>query len=138
MAERWEVSDDGLTWTFFLRDALWSDGRPCNAHDFEFSLKRILDPRRWRNTRRSCSRSKTRAVNAGRLTPDRLGVAAIDDRTLEIDLEHPAGYLPQLLKHYTAMPVRSTWCSVLAIIGSTRRTLSSTARICCANGGRTI
>ena len=44
MAERWETSADGLTWTFHLRDALWSDGVPVTADDFVFSLRRILTP----------------------------------------------------------------------------------------------
>src|SRR3990167_8713278 len=45
MAERWETSPDGLTWTFYLRDATWSDGVPVTADDFVFSLRRILDPK---------------------------------------------------------------------------------------------
>lgn len=106
MAERWEVNEDGLTWTFFLRDALWSDGQPCNAHDFEFSFRRILDPR---NLAQYASVLypilNAEAVNKGHLMPEQVGVTAIDDHTLEIQLEHPAPYLPQLLKHYTAKPV---------------------------------
>ena len=44
-AERWEVADDGLSWTFYMRkDARWSDGHPQTAHDFEYALKRSLDP----------------------------------------------------------------------------------------------
>ncbi|MEZ6022231.1 MAG: ABC transporter substrate-binding protein [Hyphomonadaceae bacterium] len=45
MAERWETSEDGLTWTFFLRRGVtWSDGEQCDAHDFEFGFRRILNP----------------------------------------------------------------------------------------------
>jgi len=44
MAERWETSPDGLTWIFYLREAFWSDGEPCDAHDFAFALRRALDP----------------------------------------------------------------------------------------------
>src|SRR5690606_33386668 len=44
MAERWTTSPDGLTWTFFLREALWSDGVPVTAEDFVFSWRRILEP----------------------------------------------------------------------------------------------
>ncbi|MDP6416999.1 MAG: ABC transporter substrate-binding protein, partial [Gammaproteobacteria bacterium] len=44
-AERWVSSDDGKTWTFYLRpEALWSDGRPVTAHDFEYTFKRFLHP----------------------------------------------------------------------------------------------
>lgn len=43
-AERWETSADGLTWTFRLRDAKWSDGEPVSAEDFVFAWRRLLDP----------------------------------------------------------------------------------------------
>lgn len=106
MAERWEMSDDGLTWTFFLRRAVWSDGEPCNAHDFQFALRRILDPA---TTSPYASVlypiRNAEAVNNAELAPEELGVAALDDHTLEIRLENPAAFLPALLKHYTAFPV---------------------------------
>ncbi len=44
IAESWEISDDGLTYTFHLRDAMWSDGTPLTANDFEFAWKRGMDP----------------------------------------------------------------------------------------------
>lgn len=106
MAERWETSDDGLVWTFYLRRAVWSDGQACDAHDFEFAIKRILDP----NTLAEYAAilypiKNAQAVNAGEMAPSEVGVDALDDLTLEIRLEHPAAYLPQLLMHYTAYPV---------------------------------
>jgi oligopeptide transport system substrate-binding protein len=106
MAERWEMSEDGLTWTFFLREAYWSDGEACDAHDFEFAFRRILDPESLSEYASILYSIKNAvAVNNGDLPPDQVGVTALDDRTLEIRLEHPAGYLPQILKHYTAYPV---------------------------------
>ena len=44
MAERWEHDDDASEWTFYLRDAQWSDGTPVTAHDFEYAYKRLLHP----------------------------------------------------------------------------------------------
>src|SRR4051812_42769451 len=44
MATHWTTSPDGLTWTFFLRDAVWSDGVPVTAEDFVFAWRRTLDP----------------------------------------------------------------------------------------------
>ena len=44
-AERWEISPDGLTWTFHLRDHQWSDGRPVTAEDFVYGWRRLLDPK---------------------------------------------------------------------------------------------
>jgi oligopeptide transport system substrate-binding protein len=106
MAERWETSADGLTWTFHLREATWSDGIPCTAHDFVFAYRRMLDPETpapyasilypFRNAE---------AVKKGEKPLSEIGVRAIDDRTLEIGLQHPAPYLPGLLKHYTTFPI---------------------------------
>jgi oligopeptide transport system substrate-binding protein len=106
MAERWETSEDGRTWTFYLRRALWSDGEACDAHDFEYAFRRILDPENLAEYAAILYPIKNaEAVNRGDMTPDNVGVRALDDLTLEIQLEHPAPYLPQLLKHYTAYPV---------------------------------
>ena len=45
LAERWEISDDGLRYVFHLREGLrWSDGEPLTAHDVEFGIKRVLNP----------------------------------------------------------------------------------------------
>lgn len=106
MAERWETSEDGLTWTFYLRDATWSDGTPCTAHDFEFALRRILDSAtiaEYASILYPILNAET--CKKGDLPIDALGVRAIDAKTFEIRLEHPAPYLPGLLKHYTAFPV---------------------------------
>ncbi|HYD87993.1 MAG TPA: ABC transporter substrate-binding protein [Vitreimonas sp.] len=106
MAERWEVSDDLLTWTFYLRRATWSDGEACDAHDFEFGFKRIMNPDTLAQYASILYPIKNaQAVNTQGMAVDQLGVRAIDDLTLEIQLEHPAPYLPQLLKHYTAFPI---------------------------------
>jgi oligopeptide transport system substrate-binding protein len=106
MAERWEVSEDGRTWTFYLRRAQWSDGEACDAHDFEFAFQRILDPANESEYGSLLFPIKNaEAVYSGQMTPDNVGVTAVDDLTLEIQLEHPAAYLPQLLMHYTAYPV---------------------------------
>ena len=44
VAESWDVSDDGLTYTFHLRKSNWSDGTPLTANDFEYTWKRLCDP----------------------------------------------------------------------------------------------
>ena len=106
MATRWDVSDDGLTWTFHLRRAFWSDGAPCTAYDFEFAFRRILSP----ETIAEYAQVMYAILNAqkakmGQLPPEEIGVRALDELTLELQLEHPAPYLPGLLKHYTHYPV---------------------------------
>ena len=105
MAERWETSEDGRTWTFYLRRAQWSDGQACDAHDFEFAFRRILDPETLSEYASILFLIKNaEAVNNGELNPEHVGVTALDDLTLEIQLEYSAPYLPQLLKHYSSFP----------------------------------
>jgi len=106
MAESWVVAEDGLTWTFTLREARWSDGEPVTASDFVFSLRRISDPQTGAQyVSLLFPIEGIAAASRGEISPDQIGVRAIDDRTLEISLENPAPYLPGLLTHYTAFPM---------------------------------
>ena len=92
-AERWELSPDGRTWTFHLRPATWSNGDPVTARDFVFAWRRVVDPDTLttyahrmfliRNAREIARREKK---------PEELGVKAVDDRTLAVELVHPAPY----------------------------------------------
>ena len=105
MAKAWETSPDGLTWTFHLREAKWSDGVPVVADDFVFGAQRLMNPA----TASEYSYldyviKNAQAVNAGKLPPSALGVKALDPKTVQITLEHPAPYLPELLKHQTMYP----------------------------------
>jgi len=107
VAESWTVSEDQKTWTFKLKHTNWSDGTPLTAKDFEYSLRRLENPKTLGAVYASVQYTILNAqkVNSGQLPPEQLGVKAIDDYTLEIKLEYPAPYLPGLLKHYTAFPV---------------------------------
>lgn len=106
MAESWTVSEDGLTWTFVLREAVWSDGVPVTAGDFEYAFQRILNPATLAQySSLLYPIENAEAVNSGEMPLDAVGVEALDDRTLEIRLENPAPYLPGLLTHYTTFPV---------------------------------
>jgi oligopeptide transport system substrate-binding protein len=108
MAESYEVSDDGKTWTFKLRpDALWSDGVPVTADDFVFALRRLNSPE---TMSQYASMSQDVILNAleafkGEVPPEQIGARAIDARTLELKLRHPASYLPSMLMHYSFYPV---------------------------------
>jgi len=105
MAESWETTPDGLVWTFHLRNADWSDGVPVTADDFVFSMRRILDPKTASEYASLLYFIKgAQPVNEGKAPLESLGVRAIDPHTLEIRLEHPAPYLPQLAKHQTMYP----------------------------------
>lgn len=107
VAESWTTSPDGLVWTFKLKHTVWSDGTPLTANDFVYSFQRLLNPKTVGAAYASVQYEikNAREVNGGRMPLEALGVKAVDDYTLEITLEHPAPYLPGLLKHYTAFPV---------------------------------
>jgi oligopeptide transport system substrate-binding protein len=105
MAASWETSADGLTWTFHLREARWSDGQPVTAGDFVFGLRRLLAPETASiYAYLAYIIEGGEAVNNGKAGPETLGVRALDDRTLQLVLEHPAPYLPQLLMHQSFYP----------------------------------
>lgn len=106
VAESWEISEDGLTWTFKLKQTTWSDGVPLTANDFVFALRRIQDPAvASQYSSLLYLIQNAEAVNNQTLPPEELGARAIDDYTLEITLNKPAPYLLGLLTHYTTFPV---------------------------------
>jgi oligopeptide transport system substrate-binding protein len=105
MAERWETSPDGLTWTFHLRKARWSDGKPVTAENFLFAWRRLLDPKTAaRGAQMLWVIKNARAITAGRSPSSALGVTA-SGSILKVALEHPAPYLPELLSLPAALPL---------------------------------
>lgn len=106
-ASSWIVSDDGLTYTFRLReDGRWSNGEAVTAGDFVYGLRRSVDP----ETLSSYSQVLAPVINAeavirGELPPEALGVEAVDDRTLVIRLKGPTPYFLELLTHSTTFAV---------------------------------
>jgi oligopeptide transport system substrate-binding protein len=107
-AERWEVSPDGRTWTFHLRPNLrWSDGQPLTAHDFIYSLRRVLSPSLASEYAYVLfAIDGAEDFNAGRLAdPDRLGVTATDELTVVLRLAQPNPALPAILALPVAFPV---------------------------------
>ncbi len=104
-ATHWETSADGLTWTFHLRPAKWSDGVAVTADDFVFGLRRTLDPKTASIYAYLLYVIKGgQAVNEGKAPLTSLGVRAIDPLTVEITLAHPAPYLLELTKHQSFFP----------------------------------
>src|SRR5262249_1244893 len=106
IAERWETSPDGLTWTFHLRKARWSDGRPVTAGDFVFAWRRLLDPKtaaRGADNLRVIQNAQV--ITAGAKPVTALGVSAANPSLLTIRLERPAPYLPELLSLPAALPL---------------------------------
>jgi oligopeptide transport system substrate-binding protein len=108
-AESWDVSEDGLVYTFHLRDGIqWSDGTPVTAGDFEYAFRRLFNPATASDYAYLQYPIKGGSEIAdGSMAPDSadFGVKAIDDKTVEITLENPTPYFIQALTHYTAYPV---------------------------------
>ena len=106
-AESWEVSDDGLTYTFRVRpEARWSNGDPVSAKDFAFGLRRLVDPATGAFYAAELSNVvNAKAVIAGELSPAELGVSAPDDATLVIELTRRTPYLLSFLAHPSTFPV---------------------------------
>src|SRR5258708_28219097 len=105
-AENAAVSPDGKIWTFPLRDSRWSDGTPVTAEDFVYAWRRTLDPKTAGKYGAILYAFKNaKAIAEGKLPPSALGVRAEGTRTLVLELEHPAPYLPELLAHNITYPV---------------------------------
>jgi oligopeptide transport system substrate-binding protein len=118
VAASWEVSQGGGRIVFRLRDDIyWSDGVPVTAHDFAYAWKRVLDPAtRSRNADLLYDIKGARAFHEGRVSDlDGLGVLALNDATLAVELETPIGYLLPLLSYGGLYPVPS---HVLERLGS--------------------
>lgn len=131
-AESWETSEDGLTWTFTMRDGLkWSDGTDLNAKDFEYSFKRMVDPNTAAPYAETCLGMIDGFEEAAGFpdkdgnptaepNPDALNVKASDDgKTLTIVLSYPCSYFDKMAAFATMSPVQQatveangdSWCT---------------------------
>lgn len=108
-ASELDVSEDGLTWTFKLReDACWSDGKPVTANDYVFSMKRLVNPEissTYMTDYGSYLLNGT-AISNGEMALDELGVKAVDDYTLEIKLQEACSYFDAMLTYTAFFPLR--------------------------------
>ena len=107
MAKDYKISDDGLIYTFTIRDdAKWSNGEPVKAEDFEFAWKRALDPELAADYAYQLYYIKGgEAFNSGEGTMDGVAIKSLDEKTLEVILESPTAYFLELTAFYTYMPV---------------------------------
>lgn len=107
MAESWEQSEDGKTWTFKIRkNAKWSNGDPVTAKDFEYSWKRTLNPETasqygyvMYDIEGASDYSNGKVDNA-----DNVGVKALDDNTLQVKLNRRVNYFDQLMSFCVFFP----------------------------------
>jgi oligopeptide transport system substrate-binding protein len=114
VAERWEISEDGLTYDFFLRDnAFWNDGQAVRAQDFEHGWKRVLDPELgsiYAFILMCIEGAEAYYEHEGseeeRPSLDTIGVEVVNDQHLRVHLARPTPYFLQLTSFMTYMPVR--------------------------------
>ncbi len=106
MAEKWEVSPDGLTYTFNLRDAKWTNGDPVTAGDFEYAWKWALNPDNLSEYASVFYPIKgAQAYNDGKGSADDVGIKVQDDKTLVVTLENPTAYFLELTAFKTYLPI---------------------------------
>lgn len=107
-----EISEDGLTYTFTLRDANWSDGSPVTAHDFVFAWQRAADPETgstYGPYMMAGTIKNADAIAQGELDKSELGISAQDDKTLAVSLERPIPYFLSLMAFGTFYPQKEAY-----------------------------
>lgn len=112
IAESWDVSDDGCTYTFHLRDTKWSNGTPVTAADFEYAWKLAMTANVEYNYMFDSSVGAIK--NADNILyeggdPETLGVKALDDKTLQVELEVPVSFFPSLMYFPTFYPINQAF-----------------------------
>lgn len=111
VASHWQHSADLKTWTFYLRhDAKWSNGDPVTAKDFVYSWRRLADPK-TKSPKAShlvdMQLLNSEAVIQGQLPAEKLGVSALDQHTLQLQLTQPVAYLVDMLVYYPLFPLHT-------------------------------
>ncbi|KTA84862.1 peptide ABC transporter substrate-binding protein [Aeromonas salmonicida] len=108
-AQRWETSEDGLVWRFFLRPQLkWSNGEPLTAQDFVYAWRRLLDPAQGSPSAGlllATGINNAQSIYAGALELTSLGVEAESSQILKVTLERPVPYFLQLVSQRPFVPV---------------------------------
>ncbi len=118
IAESYDLSDDGLTYTFHLRDAQWSNGDPVTASDFVFGWQRAVDPdvaSEYAYMLSDIGRLRMQLrLSLARKTNSELGVTAVDDKTLEVKLNVPVSYFLSLMYFPTFYPINEAFFETCA------------------------
>ncbi len=103
-----EISEDGLTYTFKIRDAQWSNGEPVTAHDFVYAWQRAIDPATASPYGPYFMGGMIKnATEIGKGTAEiaDLGITAVDEKTLVVELEIPTPYFLSLMSFATFYPL---------------------------------
>jgi oligopeptide transport system substrate-binding protein len=108
IAKRWTISNDGKTYTFYFQDhARWSNGDPVTANDFVWSWQRLLSPAMGAAyAYQLYPLRNAKQFHSGEISDfSAVGVNAIDEKTLRVELEHATPYFISLLAHYSTFAV---------------------------------
>lgn len=109
MAVKEEISEDGKVRTFTLRDAKWSDGQPVTANDFVFAWRRLANPKtasEYAYMIGVAGVKNAEAVMSGEKPVTELGITAVDDKTLKVELDYPVPFFDQLAAFPPFYPIR--------------------------------
>ncbi len=113
MAESVDISEDGLTYTFTIRDAKWSNGTSVTAHDFEYGWKRLANPETgatYAFMLMTAGVKNAEEVCYGGGDLDSLGCHAEDDKTFVVELDRPVAYFPSLMTGTYFFPINQEYC----------------------------
>ncbi|HEX4502430.1 MAG TPA: peptide ABC transporter substrate-binding protein [Scandinavium sp.] len=109
VATKWQTNDNRV-WTFTLRDdAKWSDGTPVTAQDFVYSWRRLVDPKTtspFASFAALAGMANAQDIIDGKATPDKLGVTAVDAKTLRVQLDKPLPWFVNLTANFSLYPVQ--------------------------------
>ena len=117
LAESYDLSDDGLTYTFHLRDAKWSNGTPVTANDFVFAWRRIAQlagEYAYMLDEIGNIKGAAEIISGQESDLTTLGVNAADDKTLVVELNVPVSFFPSLMYFPTFYPINEAFYNSLA------------------------
>ncbi|NGX58963.1 MAG: Oligopeptide-binding protein OppA [Chlamydiae bacterium] len=108
IAESYELSDDHMTYTFHLRPSKWSNGEEITAYDFEYSWKKVIDPKTGSlGVQNFYPIKNAREILRGRKMIESVGIRALDEKTLEVRLSHPTPYFLEVTATSPFFPVNA-------------------------------
>jgi peptide/nickel transport system substrate-binding protein/oligopeptide transport system substrate-binding protein len=107
IAEKWEAIDQAKKWVFYLRkNAFWTNKKPVTAHDFVWGWQRAINPTTGAPYAGLLYYVKNgEAISQGKLPPTELGIKALDDYTLEVEMERPTAFFIKMTPHYIFAPL---------------------------------
>jgi oligopeptide transport system substrate-binding protein len=112
MAESYEKSPDGLTYTFKIRDTAWSNGTPVTANDFVYAWRRVVDPvvaSEYSFIIGVAGVKNADDIVDGKTPVDQLGVSAVDDKTLKVELDYPVTFFESLMTFPSFYPLNEAF-----------------------------